>query len=286
MAFSTIEDDQWFTALPVDLTTDAHDRDDDQEYNGITSPEPQDDVDCGGAERVVPLPAAPAGPVWAAALDGYRINDVDGAAVELDLPVDEHAPQRSWIRRHRSSMAVAGSLATVIALIGGAALLLTNTGDNERTVAVSEPVDPHSVVADVSTSTPSPSSAAALSAEQWCARQGGGTRALVSSTEPDLAAIARIEDAYYVSRDIAAARAQLTAGIDLDPGAFEAAVAAIPVGTDHCVLTSPLGPSQYRVTVIERRPGGEEKRFTSAMTVQATPGHATASISGIGQVPQ
>ena len=183
-------------------------------------------------------------------------------------------------------MAVTGSVAALVALVGGAALLLTGTGDDHEIIAAEQDVPTHAAAAEVSTSEPVASSAAPLSSEQWCARQTGGTRALASSPEPDLAAIARIEDAYYVSRDVSAARAQLTAGIDLDPAEFEAAVAAIPIGTDHCVLTSPLAAGQYRVTVIERRPGGEEKRFSSAMTVQRGPDNTAASISGIGQVPQ
>ncbi|OLT31620.1 hypothetical protein BJF84_26645 [Rhodococcus sp. CUA-806] len=188
-------------------------------------------------------------------------------------------------------MAVTGSITALIALVGGAVLILGGTGQDQQSAAAAVEPTAQPVAAktrDTSTaadSTAASSSAAPVSAEQWCAGQSGGTRALASSTQPDLAAIARIEDAYYLTRDVDAVNAQLS-GVVVEPGDFAAAMAAIPAGTDHCVLTSPMTPGQYRVTVIERRPGGEEKRFTSAMTVQRSPDETTSSIVGIGQVPQ
>lgn len=273
MAFSTIDDEQWFTALPADLTS---------------TPSVDDhhtDTDTDTAERVVALPPPSPEPAWAGALANYTPQTTERAQPRPASSTSAVAPERSWIHRHRSAIAVTGSVAALAALVGGGALLLTGASEDNDVIAA-EPIVPSPAAAtELSTTEPAASSAVVVSAEQWCEVQSGGTRALASSSEPDLAAIARIEDAYYVSRDISAARAQLSAGIDLDSAAFEAAVAAIPVGTDHCVLTSPLGSSQYRVTVIERRPDGEEKRFSSAMTVQRGPNNA-ASISGIGQAPQ
>ncbi|WP_037140509.1 hypothetical protein [Rhodococcoides fascians] len=287
MAFSTTDDEQWFTALPVDLTAAP-------EVNRQDATRRLDDtneaIESAGSdthEKVVTLPAPSSGPQWAAALDDYTRGSAAQSSGSVVEAATAPSQRLTWTRRHRSSMAVAGSVAALVALLGGAAVILTGTGEDRRATAAAEPSHaPTPVTTEVSTSpATSSSAAAAVSAEQWCASQSGGTRALASSTQPDLAAIARIEDAYYVSRDISAARAQLSAGIDLDPAAFEAAVAAIPAGTDHCVLTSPLTAGQYRVTVIERRPGGEEKRFTSAMTVQRVPEGTSASIVGIGQVP-
>ena len=283
VSFSTTEDEQWFTALPADLTTtpgaDVDDRRSDAERHATRADDGQD------TERVVALPPLSTEPAWAGVLADYTPAPVAQSGARPDEGVSGPARQQSWIRRHRSPMSVTGSVGALVALVGGAALLLTGTGDDHEIIAAEQDVPTHAAAAEVSTSEPVASSAAPLSSEQWCARQTGGTRALASSPQPDLAAIARIEDAYYISRDVSAARAQLTAGIDLDPAEFEAAVAAIPVGTDHCVLTSPLAAGQYRVTVIERRPGGEEKRFSSAMTVQRGPDDTAASISGIGQVP-
>lgn len=292
MAFSTTEDEQWFTALPADLTgapdvqlsnADAAPRTD------ATGEEESAELD---DERVVALPAPAAGPQWAAALDHYRAGAGAGSSARAR---EEHAgttaTQRSWIRRHRSSMAVTGSITALIALVGGAVVILGGTGQDQQSAAAAAAPTAQPVAAttgDTSTaadSTAASSSAAPVSAEQWCAGQSGGTRALASSKQPDLAAIARIEDAYYLTRDVDAVNAQLS-GVVVEPGDFAAAMAAIPAGTDHCVLTSPLTPGQYRVTVIERRPGGEEKRFTSAMTVQRSPDETTSSIVGIGQVPQ
>ena len=285
MAFSTTEDEQWFTALPADLTTTpgAADRRDNTDTDDAIDVDDVDDV-----ERVVELPPPSTQPAWAGVLADYTPQTSDRPQVHPDDNSSGPALQRTWIRRHRSSMAVAGSVTALVALVGGAALILGGPGDADHVTAGAEPsAGPQPVAAEVSTSQAASSSAVGLSAEQWCAGQSGGTRAVASSTDPDLAAIARIEDAYYLTRDINAVNAQLGGGVVVEPGDFAAAMAAIPVGTDHCVLTSPLGPpSQYRVTVIERRPSGEEKRFTSAMTVQRAPDDTSASIVGIGQVPQ
>ncbi|RRQ26161.1 hypothetical protein DK926_19370 [Rhodococcus sp. Eu-32] len=291
MAFSTTEDEQWFTALPADLMDVP-----DARSSNAAAASPTDDIDEEEPaefddERVVALPPPAAGPQWAAALDNYRTG-ADAGSSASEERAGTPAAQRSWLRRHRSSMAVTGSIAALIALVGGAALILDGTGQNHQNAAAAvEPTAQPMAAKTGDTSTAADSTAASSSAtpppaEQWCSGQSGGTRALASSTQADLAAIARIEDAYYLTRDIDAVNAQLGGGVVVEPGDFAAAMAAIPAGTDHCVLTSPLTPGQYRVTVIERRPGGEEKRFTSAMTVQRSPDGTTSSIVGIGQVPQ
>ncbi|WP_037180452.1 hypothetical protein [Rhodococcoides fascians] len=291
MAFSTTDDEQWFTALPVDPdAASAMNRQDATRRLDDTN----EAIESAGSdthEKVVTLPAPSSGPQWAAALDHYTPGsttppgDSDGAAAVTP------AARLSWIRRHRSSMAVTGSVAALIALVGGAAMIVTGTGEDQQATAAVE-LSVHPVAAEDSSSSAAATSTAEVSsdvpqsAEQWCAGQNGGTRAVASSTDPDLAAIARIEDAYYLTRDINAVNTQLGGGVVVEPADFAAAMAAIPAGTDHCVLTSPLAAGQYRVTVIERRPSGEEKRFTSAMTVRRAPDDKTSSIVGIGQVPQ
>ncbi|OLT31619.1 hypothetical protein BJF84_26640 [Rhodococcus sp. CUA-806] len=80
MAFSTTEDEQWFTALPADLTgapdvqlsnADAAPRTD------ATGEEESAELD---DERVVALPAPAAGPQWAAALDTTGRGRAQGRA--------------------------------------------------------------------------------------------------------------------------------------------------------------------------------------------------------------
>lgn len=293
MAFSTTEDEQWFTALPADLTatpeTDrpaaaATQRRTDDAPEGSDG-ENENARNAGDdSERVVALPSS-SGPQWAAALGDYTPDTPAPPRESMHGAVGVRTSQPSWIRRHRSSMAVTGSVAALVALVGGAALILGGPGD-QVTAGVETSAGLQPVAAEVSTTETASSSAVVLSAEQWCAGQSGGTRAVASSTDPYLAAIARIEDAYYLTRDINAVNTQLGGGVVVEPADFAAAMAAIPAGTDHCVLTSPLAVGQYRVTVIERRPSGEEKRFTSAMTVQRAPDGTSASIVGIGQVPQ
>ncbi|MGB3771314.1 MAG: hypothetical protein WBA00_09240 [Rhodococcus sp. (in: high G+C Gram-positive bacteria)] len=193
------------------------------------------------------------------------------------------AAEAGWVRRHRSSLAALVSVAALVAVAGGAAwaVLPSVTDDAAAPSLAQELVATTDAVTTTSTA-PTPTTPAVLPFEQWCAQQPGGEVASADSADPDLAVIARIEDAYYRSRDVGAASAQLADGIDLDPAAFANAVAAIPVGTEHCVLADETAASQFRVTVIERRPGGGQKRFVSSMTTAPAATGNTAVIAAIG----
>ncbi|WP_328811739.1 hypothetical protein [Rhodococcus sp. NBC_00294] len=193
------------------------------------------------------------------------------------------AAEAGWVRRHRSSLAALVSAAALVAVAGGAAwaVLASVTDDAPAPSLAQELVATTEAVTTTSTA-PTPTTPAVLPFGQWCAQQPGGEVASADSADPDLAVIARIEDAYYRSRDVGAADAQLADGIDLDPAAFAAAVAAIPAGTEHCVLADESAPSQFRVTVIERRPGGEQKRFVSSMTTAPAATGDAAVIAAIG----
>ncbi|MBY6709128.1 MULTISPECIES: hypothetical protein [unclassified Rhodococcus (in: high G+C Gram-positive bacteria)] len=211
------------------------------------------------------------------------LAELPTATAPVNVPAAPLASEAGWVRRHRSSLAVAVSAAALVAVAGGAAwaVLPSVTDDAPAPSLAQELVATTEAVTTTSTA-PTPTTPAVLPFEQWCAQQPGGEVASADSADPNLAAIARIEDAYYRSRDVGAASAQLADGIDLDPAAFAAAVAAIPAGTEHCVLADERAPSQFRVTVIERRPGGEQKRFVSSMTTAPAATGDTAVIAAIG----
>lgn len=283
MARSDHRDDEWFAALPPAPTA----------VSSIQTPAPTaDDADDADADtgRILTLPdPAPTAPAWQSALASLPAAPTawsDDPQLTPETESTQSTDRPGWLRRHRSSLAVAASIGALATLIGaGAVLVLPSapTGETEAGLAAelsSVGVDP---TADPATSTSDPEPTGPLPFEQWCTGQPGGTVADTGSADPDLAAIARIEEAYYGSRDVAAARAVLASGVELDAAAFDAAVAAIPVGTEHCVLTAPQGaPSQYRVTVVERRPDGTEKRFVSSMTTAPAADGSSSVIAAIG----
>ena len=213
------------------------------------------------------------------------LAELPTATAPVNVPAAPLASEAGWVRRHRSSLAALVSVAALVAVAGGAAwaVLPSVTDDAAAPSLAQELVATTDAVTTTSTA-PTPTTPAVLPFEQWCAQQPGGEVASADSADPDLAVIARIEDAYYRSRDVGAASAQLADGIDLDPAAFAGAVAAIPAGTEHCVLADEAAPSQFRVTVIERRPGGEQKRFLSSMTTAPATTADTAVIAAIGPV--
>ncbi len=295
MAVSNPDDDQWFPPLPAEHGTSMPargaqspvlDESAPQAYSAaVETPSPL------GA-RVLTLPAATSPvPPWQAVLDAAPAVPQRSATSPVaalggnDSSIRPQEPAESWLRRHRAALAVTGSLAAIAALATAGIVLVTGPDEPAAPVAAASHLE------QTATATPTTTAAVtttpkALTAAEWCAQQTGGQHATAESPDPELAVIARIEDAYYLSRDMAAVNAQLAPGVTVKPDEFTAAVAAIPAGTDHCVLTNPLGPSQYRVTLIERRPGGEEKRFATAITTQRSPDGTSAVITAIGRPPE
>lgn len=292
MAVSNPDDDQWFAPLPAESGPPTSQRPDasepstrhtapQQAYSDLDQP-----ADLGG--RVLTLPAAtPVVPPWQAVLDAAAPTTVqnapDAASTRDSRP--STPPRENWLRRNRAALAVTGSLAAIAAL-ATAGFLVATPDEAPSPVAAPQGLEQAQSAAPTTTTVPATTTPKVLTAAEWCAQQTGGQHASADSPDPELAVIGRIEDAYYLSRDMAAVNAQLAPGVTVKPDEFAAAIAAIPAGTDHCVLTSPLGPSQYRVTLIERRPGGEQKRFASAMTTQRTPDGTSAVITAIGRAPE
>lgn len=292
MAVSNPDDDQWFTPLPAESSPPTSQRFDASEPSRLHKAPPQaySDLDQPAdlGARVLALPASTAAvPPWQAVLDAAptTVQNAPAAASILDTRPST-PPRENWLRRNRAALAVTGSLAAIAALATAGVLLLTGPDEAPSPVAAPQGLDPAQSAASTTTTVPATTTPKVLTAAEWCAQQTGGQHASADSPDPELAVIGRIEDAYYLSRDMAAVNAQLAPGVTVKPDEFAAAIAAIPAGTDHCVLTTPLGPSQYRVTLIERRPGGEQKRFVSAMTTQRTPDGTSAVITAIGRAPE
>lgn len=293
MAVSNPDDDQWFTRLPAELSPPTSQRFEASEPSTRHTAPPQaysdldQPADLGG--RVLTLPASTAAvPPWQAVLDAAAPTTVQNAPVAASILDTRPStpPRENWLRRNRAALAVTGSLAAIAALATAGVLLLTGPDEAPSPVAAPQGLDQAQTTASTTTTVPATTTPKVLTAAEWCAQQTGGQHASADSPDPELAVIGRIEDAYYLSRDMAAVNAQLAPGVTVKPDEFAAAIAAIPAGTDHCVLTTPLGPSQYRVTLIERRPGGEQKRFASAMTTQRTPDGTSAVITAIGRAPE
>ncbi|WP_415977447.1 hypothetical protein [Rhodococcus sp. 077-4] len=292
MAVSNPADDQWFAPLPAEHATPTPQRPAvSTPPLDTTGPRAYSDLDPSpdSGARVLTLPASThAVPPWQAVLDAaprtsQQSAPSPAAARGTDTPARESS--ESWLRRNRAALAVTGSLAALAALATAGVLVLTGPDEAPDPVAAPQHLEQPEATA-LTTTAAATTTPKVLTAAEWCAQQTGGQHAAADSPDPELAVIGRIEDAYYRSRDIAAVNAQLAPGVTVKPDDFAAAIAAIPAGTDHCVLTTPLGPSQYRVTVIERRPGGEQKRFASAMTTQRTPDGTNAVITAIGRAPE
>jgi len=292
MAVSNPDDDQWFAPLPAESSPPTSQRPDASEPSTLHTAPPRaysdfdQPADRGG--RVLTLPAStPAVPPWQAVLDAAAPTTVQSAPDTASAATSgPSTPRESWLRRNRAALAVTGSLAAIATLATTGVLVLTGPDEAPSPVAAPHLLDHSETAAPTTTTAPTTTAPKVLTAAEWCAQQTGGQHASADSPDPELAVIGRVEDAYYLSRDMAAVNAQLAPGVTVKPDEFAAAIAAIPAGTDHCVLTTPLGPSQYRVTLIERRPGGEQKRFASAMTTQRTPDGTSAVITAIGRAPE
>lgn len=290
MAVSNPDDDQWFTPLPAESSPPTPQRPGSSEPSTLhTAPQAYSDLDqpADPVGRVLTLPpSTPAAPPWQAVLDAAptTVHSSPDAASTLDIRPS--TPRESWLRRNRAALAVTGSLAAIAALATAGFLVATGPDEAPAPIAAQQGLAQAQSTAPTTTTAPATTTPRVLTAAEWCAQQTGGQHASADSPDPELAVIGRIEDAYYLSRDMAAVNAQLAPGVTVKPDEFAAAIAAIPAGTDHCVLTTPLGPSQYRVTLIERRPGGEQKRFASAMTTQRTPDGTSAVITAIGRAPE
>lgn len=175
---------------------------------------------------------------------------------------------RSWLSRHRTAVAVGGSITAAVAVLAGVAATAV--------AAFSAPDNPLPISAVITASstvavTPSPAQAAADGVRPWCFGFTGGEPIDGSSPDAGEAAIARFQAAYYVDRDAAKARSFVAEGAVV--GTVEQmteALATLAPGTEHCLLASARGGGAYVVDLFVRPPGGASAHYPQ--NVATTPG--------------
>jgi hypothetical protein len=195
--------------------------------------------------------------------DTQWVMDPDaGPGVWADSPTAE---RRSWLRRHRGAVAVTGSVAAVAAVLAGAGsvALGATTPDEARPIT------------DVIASAPAPTTTngvAAGASRAWCAGFTTGEPITSSSADAGEAAIAAFQDAYYIARDAAKARAQVAEGASVGSAEEMAKfIAETPPGTEHCVLASPRGDGAYAVDLFVRAPGGSATHYPQNVATTPDP---------------
>lgn len=169
-------------------------------------------------------------------------------------------PRQSWLRRHRSAVAVGGS-AVVLVAVGALAF--------SAVAGTASPDEATPITALVSSAPSTTVEATPVAEKPWCAGRTDGAPITVDSADPGEAAIARFQSAYYVDRD--GHRARTFVAPDARVASAEAingGIAQIPVGTEHCVLAKRTADGVYAVDLFERRPDttGEHYRQTITTT--------------------
>jgi hypothetical protein len=179
------------------------------------------------------------------------------AAQRAAVPADR--PQRSWLRRHRSAVAVGGSALALVVVGALAFSALAGTASSEETTPIT---------ALVTTTSPTTTADATPVAEKpWCADRTDGAPITVDSADPGEAAIARFQFAYYVDRDGHRARAFVTPDARVASAeAINGGIAQIPVGTEHCVLAKRTADGVYAVDLFERRPDTTSEHYRQTIT--------------------
>ncbi|MFD6401150.1 hypothetical protein [Nocardia sp. NPDC060249] len=176
---------------------------------------------------------------------------------EIPTPRTASAPAR-----RRGVVVAVGALAALLALAGGAAVLVAAAmpGDTQN-LTIPESATPTLVPA---TPTPAP---------PWCSGLAAGEPASTSASDPGAATIAGFETAYYERRDAGLARSYVAA--DAHVGSIEelgAGIASVPSGTRHCVLTTRLQPGLYAVDLFTRTAvGGALEQIRQTITTVDSP---------------
>ena len=180
------------------------------------------------------------------------------AAIEQSVRKDSAERRR---RRIRARVVVAAAGAVVV--LGGGGVVLLTTGGGP-TSAENPRAEPSPSIA------PSPAPKPSAAQRPWC--PDAATGAPISGAGPGDTTtgpgeILHLNFQMYVRRDAVAARSVLAPGAMAAPlESTQAAVAAIPAGTQHCVYITPDGPDRYRVTVNEKRPDGSTAVWDNVAT--------------------
>ncbi|MEV6362172.1 hypothetical protein [Nocardia asteroides] len=92
--------------------------------------------------------------------------------------------------------------------------------------------------------------------------------------------IAAFEHAYYVERSAEAALKLVSPDAGLAPDRLAAAIAALPLGTTHCVGITSIADNTTEVHLVELRPDGRRFDYLQLINVAAS-GSAGLVVSNI-----
>ena len=181
------------------------------------------------------------------------------AAIERSVRKDSAARRR---RRIRARVVVATT--GVVVVLGAGTAVFAIGGEATSTKS------PDSELLPSPATSASPAPTPAATQRPWCPDAATGVPISGSGpgdTTTGPGEIMHLNYQMYVRRDAVAARSVFAPGAMAAPlESTQAAVAAIPAGTQHCVYITPDGPDRYRVTVNEKRPDGSKPVWDSVAT--------------------
>ena len=252
------DEEDWFSAAHTHVDEDVVD-DPDPEPSVLTDdsevePRPvrEDDTDQFPVSPPVPSLVLPRGPAGVA------------------------TPKSSWFRRNRSAVAVGGAVATVVVIGLGAVLAFSSmsSGDESPTPLT----DLATSAAPPSSSTPT---AAPAAANAWCKGFSPRELATPESSDAGMSVISNFQSAFYAGD---AVKARSYVAPDNSIGSVEQLTKGfgeLPVGSEACVLASPVGNGRYEVDLYERHPDGSNVKYRQTVVTTGAPDGSGARIVAI-----
>ena len=202
------------------------------------------------------------------------------------LDIDEIARQMQgkartrqiWRRRARVALPLGAGAVFVVGSVAIALLWPRESSSNQDLAATITDKTAPTTTADRPAAAPEP----------WCGDLNQGSK-IRGAGPGDLssgpAEILRLNHKFYVERDAAGMREVFAPGATVAPiEATQAAIAALPTGTQHCVHITVLAAERFAVTVEERYPGGQTQAWDTIVSTGVQPdGHVLiTSITAAG----
>jgi hypothetical protein len=187
--------------------------------------------------------------------------DIDEIARQMQ---DKARTRQIWRRRARVALPLAAGAVFVVGSVA-IALLWPRPSSNQDLAATKIDTATPTTTADKPAATPAP----------WCGDLNQGSK--VRGAGPgDLssgpAEILRLNHKFYVERDAAGMREVFAPGATVAPvEATQAAIAALPAGTQHCVHITAVAPDRFAVTVEERYQGGQTQAWDTVVSTGVQP---------------
>jgi hypothetical protein len=176
-------------------------------------------------------------------------------------------------RRGRVSVIAGVMVAGLVVLSVGAGITALSSPETEVPAA--------QVVTDPQ---PAATAAAATSGGGWCVERVGDDGSVTTGGAGDTVSgpgvIAAVEHAYYVSRSAELVRSKAGPGTQLPPAAaIQAAIDAVPSGTQFCASITPAGPGVYALTLRERRTDGAITSYSNEVRTATDPAGRVSLVS-------